>query len=158
MSAAPPRVCPSCREEYLATVGRCAECEVDLVSPSELPPKGELPPVEQLQRVRVENPVWIQTLASQLAQAGIASRIELLSDEAPAARRHGAPCALYVRPEDAGRAREIDEDLLRAQLPDLPEGASGGWSEAEGCPACGTAVEAEAAECPECGLAFAEAD
>jgi hypothetical protein len=61
-----------------------------------------------------------------------------------------------VRPEDAERARRIDEDLLREQLPDLPEGTDTGWSEAEGCPACGAAVDAQVTECPDCGLGFGE--
>jgi hypothetical protein len=160
VSVQAPRMCPSCREEYVATVERCVHCGVALVVVGELPPeeRAELPPLEQLVRVRVENPVWIQNLADQLAQDGIPSRVELLDGEGPVARRHGAPCALYVRPGDVERARRIDERLLREQLPDLPEGADTGWSEAEGCPACGAAVDAQATECPDCGLGFAEED
>jgi hypothetical protein len=153
-------MCPSCREEYLATVERCAHCGVALVAASELPPEEQtdLPPLEELVRVRVENPVWIEALAGQLAREGIPSRVELLDTDAPLARRHGAPCVLYVQSGDAERARQIDEELLRQQLPDLPEGADTGWSEAEGCPACGAAVAAQATECPDCGLGFAEED
>jgi hypothetical protein len=149
-------MCPSCREEYLATVERCVHCGVALVAAGELPPEEQtdLPAPEELVRVRVENPVWIESLADRLAQEGIASRVELLDSDAPVARRHGAPCALYVQSGDAERARQIDEELLRAQLPDLPEGADTGWSEAEGCPACGAAVGADATECPDCGLGF----
>jgi hypothetical protein len=134
------------------------ECDVALVVLDELPPeeRSELPPADQLVRVRVENPVWIDNLAARLAEEGIASRVDLLDGDGPVARRHGAPCALYVRPEDAERARRIDEDLLREQLPDLPEGADTGWSEAEGCPACGASVDAQASECPDCGLGFGE--
>lgn len=158
MSALPPRACPSCREEYVATATRCVECDVALVAVEELPrdAPSELPPSEQLVRIRVENPVWIETLAAGLAEEGIPSRVELLDSEAPVARRHGAPCALYVRPEDAERARRIDDALLREQLPDLPEGADTGWQEAEGCPACGAEVDTGAAECPDCGLGFAD--
>ncbi len=159
MSAAPPRVCPRCRDEYLATVERCPDCDVALVPAGEVPPEDEedgLPPVDQLERIRVENPVWIDTLAARLAEQGIASRVALLDCEAPVARRHGAPCALYVRPEDAEAARRIDEALLRQQLPDLPEGTDTGWHEAESCPACGTALDPEATECPDCGLGFGE--
>ena len=144
-----PRMCPSCREEYLATVEHCVHCGVALVVAGELPPEEqtELPPLEELVRVRVESPVWIQSLADRLAQEGIPSRVELLDGDGPVARRHGAPCAIYVQSDDAERAR---------QLPDLPESADTGWSETEGCPACGAAVEAHATECPDCGLGFAE--
>jgi predicted amidophosphoribosyltransferase len=154
-------MCPRCREEYLATVELCVHCGVALVAAGELPPEEQaapLPPLEELVRVRVENPVWIQTLADHLAEEGIPSRVELLDGDGPVARRHGAPCALYVRPDDVERARQVDEELLRVQLPDLPEGADTGWSEAEGCPACGAAVDAHATECPDCGLGFAEDD
>jgi hypothetical protein len=134
------------------------ECDVALVVLDELPPeeRSELPPADQLVRVRVENPVWIDSLAARLAEEGIASRVDLLDGDGPVARRHGAPCALYVRPEDAERARRIDEDLLREQLPDLPVGTDTSWSEAEGCPACGASVDAQVTECPDCGLGFSE--
>lgn len=158
MSVLPPRVCPSCREEYVGTVERCVECSVPLVDASELPPEeeGGLPPVEQLVQIRVEHPVWIESLAAHLADEGIASRVVLLDSEAPAAQGRGAPCALYVQPVDAERARRIDEEFLRRQLPDLPEDTDTGWSEAEGCPACGAVVDAEATECPDCGLGFTD--
>jgi predicted amidophosphoribosyltransferase len=158
VSVQPPRVCPSCREEYLATVERCAECDVALASAGELPPEEDagLPPVEEMAQLRVENPVWIESLAAHLAEQGIPSRVVLLDSDAPTARRHGAPCALFVVPADLERARRIDEELLRRQLPDLPEGADTGWSEAEGCPACGAAVDPQASECPDCGLAFGD--
>jgi hypothetical protein len=131
---------------------------VALVSEGELgeEPVAELPASDALVQVRVENPVWIRALAERLAQEGIPSRVELLDSDSSTARRHGAPCILRVRPEDAERARQLDAALLRAQLPDLPEDASTEWREAEGCPACGTALDPEAAECPECGLSFGE--
>lgn len=156
---APPRVCPLCGEEYLATVERCAECDVALVAADELAPTPELelPAVDGLVRLRVENPVWIRNLAARLEEEGIPSRVELVG-ETPAARRQGAPCALFVRPEDAERARRIDEQLLRRQLPDLPEDADTDWREADGCPACGAPVAPDAAECPDCGLGFVEPD
>ena len=156
MSGLPPRRCPRCREEYVATALTCVDCGVALVAEGDLDeaPATELPASDALVQVRVENPVWIRALAERLAEEGIPSRVELLESDARTARRHGAPCALRVRPEDAERARQVDAALLRAQLPDLPEDASPEWREAEGCPACGTPLAPEAVECPECGLAF----
>jgi hypothetical protein len=153
-------VCPVCGGEYLAGVERCAGCGVPLVEASALPEEGPppgLPPSADLVRLRVENPVWIDALARRLAAEGIPSRVELVGAESQA-RRLGSPCALFVRPEDAERARAVDAELLRSQLPDLPEGASTEWREAEGCPACGAAVGADASECPDCGLAFVDAE
>lgn len=155
-----PKLCPRCREEYVATVERCATCDVPLVAAAEVAfeAAGDLPPAAQLVRVRVEHPSWIETLAEQLAEQGIPSRVELVASDRPATRGAPAPCALFVRPEDAERARAIDAELLRSQLPDLPEDVSSEWSEAEACPACGAALEPEAAECAGCGLAFRDAE
>jgi hypothetical protein len=155
-----PKLCPSCREEYVATVERCPACGVALVAAAEAvfgAPEA-LPPAAELVQVRVEHPSWIETLAEHLAAEGIPSRVELVASDRPATRGAPAPCALFVRPADAERARAIDAALLRSQLPDLPEDVSSEWSEAEACPACGAALEAEAAECGGCGLAFRDAE
>ena len=67
-----PKVCPSCREEYVATVERCAECDVPLVAEGEVFAAPEaLPPATELVRLRVEHPTWIEILAERLAEAGI---------------------------------------------------------------------------------------
>ena len=155
-----PRICPSCGEEYVATVERCVTCDVALVAASEvvLPAPEELPPASELVRLRVEHPTWIEVLAQHLAEAGIPSRVELVASDRPATRGAPAPCALFVRAEDVERARGIDTDLLRTQLPDLPADVSPEWREAEACPACGAALEAEASECAGCGLAFRDAE
>jgi predicted amidophosphoribosyltransferase len=155
-----PKVCPSCGEEYVATMERCAACDVTLVAAGEVvfEAPAELPPAAALAQLRVEHPTWIELLAERLAEAGIPSRVELLTTDRPARRGAPAPCALFVRPEDLERARGIDAELLRAQLPDLPDGVDAGWSEAEACPACGTALDAEASECAGCGLAFRDAE
>jgi hypothetical protein len=155
-----PKLCPRCREEYVATVERCPACGVALVAAAEavFEAPEALPPAAELVQVRVEHPSWIETLAEHLAAEGIPSRVELVASHRPATRGAPAPCALFVRPADAERARAIDAALLRSQLPDLPEDVSSEWSEAEACPACGAALEAEAAECGGCGLAFRDAE
>lgn len=155
-----PKLCPRCREEYVATVERCPACGVALVAAPDavLEDPEALPPASELVRVRVEHPSWIETLAEELAAEGIPSRVELVAADRPATRGAPAPCALYVRPADAERARAVDAALLRSQLPDLPEHVSSEWSDAEACPACGAALEPEAAECAGCGLAFRDAE
>ena len=155
-----PKVCPSCREEYVATVERCAACDVPLVAEGEVvfAAPEELPPASELVRLRVEHPTWIEVLAERLAEAGIPSRVELVASDRPATRGAPAPCALFVRAEDVERARGIDTELLRTQVPDLPDDVSPEWREAEACPACGAALEAEASECAGCGLAFRDAE
>lgn len=155
-----PKLCPRCREEYVATVERCPACDVPLVAAAEVvfDAPEELPPATELVRVRVEHPSWIETLAEHLAAEGIPSRVELVASDRPATRGAPAPCALFVRPADAERARAIDAELLRSQLPDLPENVSSEWSDAEACPACGAALEPEAVECAGCGLAFRDAE
>jgi predicted amidophosphoribosyltransferase len=154
-----PKLCPRCGEEYLATVERCAACDVPLVAEGEgvFEAALELPPAAELVRLRVEHPTWIETLAERLAEAGIPSRVELFAGDRPATRG-AAPCALFVRPEDAERAGAIDAELLRAQIPDLPEGVGSAWREAEACPACGSALDPDASECAGCGLAFRDAE
>jgi hypothetical protein len=150
-----PKVCPGCGEEYLHTVTACVDCGIELSAEGEASAQpAELPPSSELVRVRVESPAWITRLAESLADHGIPSRVEGPAAPGPSAPRQGAPCSLFVRLQDAERAAAIDAELLRAQLPDLPEGAELGWSDTDTCPACGTAFEPEAAECSDCGLVF----
>jgi len=160
MSDLPPKRCPSCREEFLATATWCTGCDVALVQEGELQrdEAQTLASDAELVPIRVEFPRWIEKLAERLAREGIPSRVELMGDDSPRARAAAAPCALLVRPDDAERARAIDADLLHEEIPDAPADASTDWVEAEDCPACGVQVAAEAAECPECGLAFREVE
>ena len=160
MSEPSPKRCPSCREEFLATATWCGACDVALVHETELPrDEGEvLSAADELAPIRVEFPHWIEKLAERLAREGIPSRVELVKDDTPRPRGAAAPCVLLVRPEDAERARAIDAELLREQIPDAPDDTSTDWVESDDCPACGVAVPTEAPECPECGLAFRAVD
>ena len=157
------KICPSCGEEYLSTVQLCAECHVPLGAepPAPRADPEDLPPLESLVAVRNAEVSWIDGLAHALAEAGIPSRVELPpQDERPVqGRGMGAVrCTLYVRGEDAAEAARIDAEFARTQVPDLPESASAGWTEAETCPGCDAALPPDAQECPECGLAFAGAE
>lgn len=155
----PPKYCPDCGEEYVHHAAQCADCGVALVlePPSVGGPVGALPERDRLVAVRSGETSWVRGLAEELSAAGIPSRVERGESE-PSRRGHGPRLTLYVRPEDAPRAAEIDATYARTQVPDLPEEASSGWAETEGCPACGTALADDAAECPECGLVIAPAE
>ncbi|HEX5065304.1 MAG TPA: hypothetical protein VFY49_04260 [Myxococcota bacterium] len=156
-------MCPECGEEYLPTVVQCVHCRVALVAPGgtapDAPSQVELPPVAQLVCIRTSSLDWAQGLSERLSEAGITHRLEAQptsrEGEQNARRPDSMPYGVYVLERDAADAREIDQEHMRSQIPDLPEE---GVSEAagEGCPACGAAVAADAAECPECGLALLE--
>ena len=159
----PMKLCPQCGEEYVHSATTCVDCGVPLGF--EAPAAPELPDLEAIDRlvpVRHAEVPWIEGLAQALAEAGIASRVVLPSELEPSRlpdRGTGAlRCTLYVRPEDAALAAQIDGEFAREQVPDLPEGASSAWAESESCPGCGTPLAANAEECPECGLAFAGGD
>jgi hypothetical protein len=160
MTVSVHRICPGCGEEYVATAQTCVECGVPLGDEAPAAPAAlaELPPLASLVAVRNAEVSWIDGLAQALAEAGIASRVELpeQDDRRVQGRGMGAVrCTLYVRPEDAQAAGRIDAEYARTQVPDLPEETTVGWAEAERCPGCDTPVAPDAEECSECGLAFA---
>jgi hypothetical protein len=154
-----PLYCPECRSEYLASASLCAECGVPLVSEAGLDEASAegLPPVSELVCVRASSLGWAQRLSERLAAEGIYHRIQVAAEDGDdgGERRPGAnlPFGVYVRATDLERAAGIDADFVRSQIPDLPEPEAAA-ADAEGCPACGAALEADDAECPDCGLAL----
>ena len=152
--------CPRCRCEYLGSVLVCADCGVELVPEHSLESLGrdEMPGIADLTCVRAASVSWAQALSQRLAKAGISHRIEAVPDEAEGEGVRGEPDALlpygvWVLEADLPAAREVDEDFLRSQIPDLPEDLSAHAPAGEDqCPACGTAVSQDAQECPDCGL------
>jgi hypothetical protein len=160
MAHLPPKICPRCGEEYVHTMERCVDCDVPLGTdaPAE-EQRRDLPPADELVLVRNAEVPWIEGLAHALAEAGIASRVELLRREDSTVQSRGMGairCLLYVRPEDAPAAARVDAEFARTQVPDLPD-SDASWSESEACPGCGASLSADASECPECGLTFGEA-
>jgi hypothetical protein len=154
----PPKICPQCGEEYVHTVQRCVDCDVALGmdAPAERPVL-ELPPSEELRALRNAEVSWIEGLAHALAEAGIPSRVELprREDQSVQSRGMGAiRCNIFVRPEDAEAAAQVDAEFARTQVPDMPEDSESAFVDAEACPGCGAALAADAIECAECGLAF----
>jgi ribosomal protein L40E len=156
----PMKICPRCGEEYVHSAQTCAECGVALgfEAPAE-PERLELGPAEGLVALRNAEVPWIEGLAQALAEAGVASRVELPTEiDANRVQGRGTGalrCTLYVRSEDAAAAARVDAAFARTQVPDLPEEADAGWGESQGCPGCGAPLAADAEECGECGLVFA---
>jgi hypothetical protein len=93
---------------------------------------------------------WAHALSERLAAAEIECRVESTSE----VRSRDGGWAVYVRPEDLERAREIDRDVLRQVMPDLPEDFDPSALDTSRCPACGEPVAEGAAECAGCGLAL----
>jgi hypothetical protein len=155
------KICPSCHEEYTAMATRCAECDVDLVFESEVPPEPEteaFPPAAELTCIRVAPIPWIRALSGGLEEGGVAHRVEPAQPaDAPEGQRVESfgdvdLFGLYVRDADAARVRELDAAIAVQVLPDEnPDAVQG----EETCPACGAALQVESEECSDCGISFA---
>ena len=155
------KVCPTCREEYTLVMERCADCDVALVSPSEIPSDDEgrpedFPDISQLVYLRVAPLPWIRALSSGLEQAGVAHRVEpgKLADPPEGQRPETFGdvdlFALYVLPADEPSARKLDEQIALQVLPE--EGEELAEGEEDECPACSAKRSAAATSCPDCGL------
>jgi hypothetical protein len=162
-----PKICPSCRVEYVQSALRCADCDVALEAWSPEAAAAPvsrggpaLPPAAELVCLRTGTPIELEALAETLAAEGISSRIAGHPPEGPLQnpRRRsfgmGASMGIYVREEDARAAIPIVQEFLAASLGESLSGPDVG-AELDACPACGTALEADAASCAECGLEFA---
>jgi len=155
------KVCPECGEEYTLVAQECADCRVPLVHPEELPEEIEpeaLPPISELECVRVGPLPWTRAISQGLEAAEIPHRVEPdTRSEAeggvdPRSFDGQAVYGTWVRPEDLDRAGEIDrmifahvDESVREQEP-----ATGD----ETCPACSSPLAPDALECPDCGLSF----
>jgi RNA polymerase subunit RPABC4/transcription elongation factor Spt4 len=155
------RICPSCHDEYTATTSRCAECNVELVAESALPPEEPseaFPPPSELTCIRVAPLPWIRALSEALEQKGVAHRVEPARvTDAPEGQRAESfgdvdLFGLYVRERDADPVRKLDAAIAVDVLPEEVLDRSQGE---EACPACGTVLHSESDECPDCGIAFA---
>ena len=95
-------MCPACRVEHVQQATRCADCDVELVQPEDLPAEDELvdlPPAGELACVRVAPLQWIRALSDGLEQHGVPHRIETARPEdAPEGRLEGY--ALFYACED----------------------------------------------------------
>ncbi len=155
------KVCPECRTEHTHVSERCADCDVALVHPDSLAPEPgtvELPPIAELDCVRVAPLPWIRALSEGLERASFPHRIEpATAADAPADQNceifdDAQLFGLYVEHGAGAAARELDGAIAIQVLPDAAPLLAPGDQDA--CPACGAALPATASECPECELVF----
>ncbi len=141
------KVCPRCGEEYQHTALRCSDCDVALEAPGASPVEPDVfPDVAELTCLRVADPGWVGRLSERLSREELPHRIEPVGEAG--AQRFG----LFVLPADEARAKAIDEEHLKSEIPELHESDGEPEPAGEGCPACGDAVPEAAGECPGCGL------
>ncbi len=161
MSESGYKICPTCHEEYTLVMERCADCDVNLVSPDQIPSDddGDLedfPPASELVYLRVAPLPWIQALSNGLEQAGVPHRVEPGGVANPPEGQQPETFGdvdlfgLYVLPDDEPGARELDSriaaQVLPEEAPDLVDG------EDDTCPACSAKLSASSTSCPDCGL------
>jgi RNA polymerase subunit RPABC4/transcription elongation factor Spt4 len=145
--------CPKCNVGFAPDTAICPICRVPLTSEYDFEDEpGEAPePVildddlSSLKELRTAGIGWIHHLQDKLAEAGIPHRIE---------QSHPPRMlfSVYVRPEDLPRAKDIDEKVFAAEVPD-----SEGMSHVEdldfsSCPGCGNRLGENDLKCSNCGL------
>ena len=156
------KICPECGTEYRPMATRCADCDVELVHRESLAQaiaeRDHFPEISELECIRVAPIEWVQGLSNALQERGVGHRVgPATSADAPEGQRpdlfgDAQLFGLYVLPDDAATARELDGSIAGRILPEeAPELAEG---EEEACPACGTPLAAHATECSDCGLSF----
>lgn len=155
-------VCPSCGSEFQPHVTHCIDCgaptrsswaapelprarrqEASVVSPLPLPPET---PADL---VSASSADWVKKLEDVLARNGIPCRLDVYDPSECPTRTY----AVWVAEADLGRATELENELLRAEIPDYDE-TFPQLPPAGVCPACGSPVSPSDAECPTCGLAL----
>ncbi len=148
--------CPRCKVGFAPDTVVCPICKSSLVSEDVAEDELDETPapviltddLSSLEGVRTADLDWIHHLQDKLAEAGIPHRVELVD---PSSRRQKY-FAVYVRPEDFPRAREIDAKVFGTEVPDA-EGMPrveelDFWS----CPACGNRLGEKDLKCSSCGL------
>ena len=109
-----------------------------------------LVPGEALELLRSATLDWVHALAERLDAAEIPCQVNALDEK----RSRDGTWAVYVRPGDLERAREIDAELLHEVVPDIPEGFEPASLDTGRCPACEEPIAEGASECAGCGLAL----
>jgi hypothetical protein len=132
----------------------CAACGAKLFSQADRGESSALPPLESLVLLRVAHVGWATALSEALQEAGIPHRF---AAEAGAGGGDSSRFGVFVRAEDSAGALRVDADVLRVQLPDLPDDYDPSALREGECPACGARLGADESECAECGLALIDA-
>lgn len=158
------RFCHSCDCQYPDEFEACLVCESPLhpaprdggagATASWMPEQwGLLAQVTPFDAARLLDQLVAESIPFSLAGHDDRRLATLLRS---GAARPGALWVLVPRSEHA-RAYQIEQRLLVATLPDLPEGFDPTAFDASRCPACETPMEPEALRCDECGLEIPEA-
>lgn len=119
------------------------------MSDDEAEPTG-ITPGEELQLLRSAQLDWVHALAERLAESGVPCQVNPMDQR----RATDSTWAVYVREPDLARARELDREVMREVMPDLPEDFDPSALDTSRCPACSEPVLEGMPECPECGLAL----
>ena len=143
--------CPQCRNEYVAGVTVCPDCEKELVE--QLPPEEEMPDVEFVVLTEGQSEVVNEVLQAELEAANITSYVSGDSIQTMKVVPD-SNVKVFVPKKDLELAQEILNEILTG--PPLEEDP-----DLEGkffCDACGAEVPADATVCPECGEPLENAD
>ncbi len=151
--------CPKCGMGFAPDTATCPICKVSLVSePEAEDEESETPepiilddPVSSLEKLRTGGVEWIHHLQDKLAAEEIPHRIEPYEPR-------GRFFSVYVQPENLPRAKEIDDEVFAAEVPD-----SEGMQQIEDldfsvCPGCGNPLGEKDLKCGNCGLNFSPPD
>jgi hypothetical protein len=165
------KYCPQCHDEYRAEYERCAECEILLITGTEMQElekgrqeklatsKDEIAPDDQLMVIERGSLSEVRYLQELMAAEGIATRV--VGED----RSCGGSCCsptvlLQVRPEEAADAlRIMAAEHRRSTALDHHHSEHGDAvfdfnATVATCPACGSTFSTTIIECPDCGLCF----
>ncbi|HUL29649.1 MAG TPA: zinc ribbon domain-containing protein [Thermodesulfobacteriota bacterium] len=151
--------CPKCKVGFAPDTAICPICKVPLTSEDEFEDEDrEIPePViieddlSSLKKLRTADPAWIHRLQDRLAVAAIPHRIEQYDPP-------GMSFSIYVRPGDFSLAKDIDERVFAAEVPDgegMPHIEDLDYSS---CPGCGSWLGENDLKCSSCGLNLSPID
>jgi RNA polymerase subunit RPABC4/transcription elongation factor Spt4 len=145
--------CPKCKAGFSPDTAVCPICKVPLTSEDDFEDEPDETPepviiddeLSSLKELRTAGVDWIHHLQDKLAEAAIPHRIE---------QSHPPRMvfSVYVRPEDLPRAKDIDDKVFAAEVPDsegMPHVEDLDFSS---CPACGNRLGEKDLKCSSCGL------
>ena len=145
--------CPRCGVGFAPDTRICPICKIPLVSEAgDEDEESETPEpiilddaVSSLEKLRTGGVEWIHHLQDKLAAEGIPHRIELYDPR----RRF---FSVYVRHKDLPPAKEIDDEVFAAEVPEsegIPQIETLDFSV---CPGCGNRLGEKDLKCGSCGL------
>ena len=151
--------CPKCNVGFAPDTAVCPICNIPLSSEEDFEDEsGEAPEpvileddISSLKELRTADVDWIHHLQDKLAEAGVPHRIE---QSAPPSMSF----SVYVRPEDLPSAKDIDEKVFAAEVPDGEGMAHVEDLDFSSCPGCGNRLEEDDLKCSSCGLDLSPTD